>query len=101
MLLEFTNPLNESPLAFPVLECIHIAGFALSIGTVALVDLRLLGVGIKGEKPSELARDLSVWTLSGIVTMIMSGLLLFSSDPDRYYLNGAFQTKMVLLVLAI
>jgi hypothetical protein len=100
MLLEFVNPLNEYPLAFPITECIHIVGFAVSLGTVGVVDLRLLGVGLD-EKPAELGRALSIWTALGIATMIMSGMLLFSSDPDRYYLNGAFQLKMICLFLAI
>jgi len=38
------NPLNESSLAFPVLECVHIAGFICGVGTAALVDFRLLGM---------------------------------------------------------
>lgn len=100
MLLEFINPLNEYPLAFPITECIHITSFAISLGTVGLVDLRMLGVGV-AEKPADLARDLSIWTALGIAIMIMSGMLLFSSDPDRYYLNGAFQLKMICLFLAI
>lgn len=100
MLIEFVNPLNQYPLAFPITECIHIVSFAISLGTVAVVDLRLLGLGV-AEKPSELARDLWMWTAAGITIMIMSGMLLFSSDPDRYYLNGAFQLKMVCLLLAI
>ena len=44
-----TNPLNSSPLTFPILECIHIVGFALSAGTIALVDFRLLGIGMRRE----------------------------------------------------
>ena len=100
MLLEFVNPLNEYPLAFPICECVHIVSFAISLGTVSLVDLRVLGMGVE-EKPGELSRDLSIWTATGITLMIMSGMLLFSSDPDRYYLNGAFQLKMICLFLAI
>jgi len=99
MLIE--NPLNESPLAFPVLECIHIVGFALSVGTIAIVDFRLLDLWMRHQTPAELLRDTSLWTLAGIVVMIFSGLLLFSSDPDMYYLNLAFVFKMVVLLLAI
>jgi len=99
MLIE--NPLNSSPLAFPVLECIHIVGFALSVGTIALVDFNLLGVGIRRETPSQLAKDTFFWTLGGLAIMIFSGLMLFSSDPDMYYLNIAFDLKMFFLLLAI
>ena len=95
------NPLNESPLTFPVLECIHIIGFAFSVGTIALVDLRLLDVTMPRQTPAQLLKDTSLWTLAGIVTMILSGLMLFSSDPDMYYLNKSFLLKMVCLALAI
>lgn len=95
------NPLNSSELVFPVLECIHIVGFAFSVGTIALIDLRVLGVGKRYETPSQLYRDTWIWTLAGIITMIFSGLLLFSSDPDMYYLNWAFLIKMACLVAAI
>jgi hypothetical protein len=99
MLIE--NPLNSSPLAFPVLECFHIVGFALSIGTIAIVDFRLLGWGMRRETPAQLAKDTSLWTLGGLFLMLCSGLMLFSSDPDNYYLNLAFDLKMFFLLLAI
>jgi hypothetical protein len=96
-----TNPLNSSELAFPVLECIHIVGFALSIGTIAIVDFSILGVGLRGASPSQIAKDTWLLTLTGLVVMLFSGLLLFSSDPDMYYLNWAFLFKMVFFVSAI
>ena len=99
--LLISNPLNESELTFPVLECIHIIGFALSIGTIAIVDCRLLGIGLRRQTPAELLKDTSTWTLAGIVIMLLSGLMLFSSDPDMYYLNWAFLIKMFCLLLAI
>jgi len=95
------NPLNSSELAFPILECIHIVGFALSVGTIALVDFRLLGIGMTRQTPLELARDTGLWTLAGLVLMAFSGLLLFSSDPDMYYNNIPVDMKMFFLVLAI
>jgi hypothetical protein len=99
--LLITNPLNESPMAFPVLECIHIIAFAFSIGTIAIVDFRLLDLGMRHQTPAELLKDTSAYTLVGLVIMIFSGLLLFSSDPDMYYLNWAFLIKIFCLLLAI
>jgi hypothetical protein len=101
MLFLLENPLNESPYTFPVLECIHIVGFAFSVGTIGVVDLRLLGVGFKNYTAQELAQSMAPWTLFGLGVMLTSGPLLFSSDPDAYYLNFAFQLKMALLFLAI
>jgi hypothetical protein len=99
MLIE--NPLNGSELSFPILECFHIVGFALSVGTIAIVDFRLVGVGMRNETPAQLDKDTFFWTLGGLVLMVFSGLLLFSSDPDNYYLNIAFDLKMIFLLLAI
>jgi hypothetical protein len=96
-----TNPLNSSALAFPVLECFHIVGFAFSIGTIAIVDFSLLGIGLRGQSPAQLTRDTWLWTLGGLVVMLFSGLLLFSSDPDMYYLNWAFLIKMVFFISAV
>ena len=96
-----TNPLNSSALAFPILECIHIVGFAFSIGTIAIVDFSLLGLGLRGGSPAQLARSTWPLTLGGLVVMLFSGLLLFSSDPDMYYLNWAFLIKIAFFVSAV
>ena len=101
MLSAFENPLNENALVFPILECIHILGFAVTVGTIALVDFRLLGFGLLRQDVAELAKALAPWTLFGLVTVLLSGPMLFSSDPDMYYLNLSFQIKMVLLLVAI
>ena len=95
------NPLSTSPAAFPILECIHIAGFALSIGITALVDFRLLGFGLQKQTPAEIARAFDWWMLGGLIVALFSGLLLFSTDPDMYYLNWSFLIKMTCLLLAI
>jgi len=100
MLIAFENPLNESALAFPILECFHILGFAMTLGTIALVDFRLLGFGLR-QNAGDLAKAVAPWTLFGLIMVLVSGPLLFSSDPDMYYLNFSFQIKMVLLVLAL
>jgi len=99
MLIE--NPLNTSELAFPILECFHIVGFAIGIGTVAVVDFRLLGMGLRHQSPAQLTKDTSLWTLISLSVSVFAGLLLFSTDPDKYYLNLSFVFKMILLLLAI
>lgn len=95
------NPLNSNEWAFPLTECFHITSFALSIGTIMLVDLRLLGLALKRSTPGQLVKDTSMWTFAGLVIVIISGLLIFSSDPLRYIYNAGFQYKMVALLLAI
>ena len=96
-----TNPLNNNEWSFPLLECIHIAGFALSIGTIALVDLRMLGLAMRSQTSAVLAKTLAPWTLVGLALMLISGPMIFSSDPNMYLRNTSFRFKMVALLLAI
>ena len=96
-----SNPLNNNDWSFPLLECIHIAGFALSIGTIVLVDLRLLGLAMRTQPSAVLARTLAPWTLVGLALMLISGPLIFSSDPNMYLRNISFKFKMVALLTAI
>ena len=95
------NPLGISANGFAALECFHIAGFALAIGMTALIDFRLLGFGLLKESPAGIARSFDLWTLGGLIVAVFSGLLIFSTDPDMYYLNWSFLLKMAALVVAI
>ncbi|SPF35407.1 conserved membrane hypothetical protein [Candidatus Sulfopaludibacter sp. SbA4] len=95
------NPLNNNEWSFPLFECIHIAMFAMSIGTIAIVDFRLLGLAMRRQSPAELMKATWLWTLIGLTIVIMTGLVIFSSDPVRYYYNPAFRYKCIALVGAI
>jgi len=95
------NPLNEYSSAFPILESVHIAGIVCGVGTAALVDLRLLGIGLTQKSAGKLWSDTMPWTLSGFALAIVAGLLLFSIDPEMYFVNLAFRFKMFFLLLAI
>src|ERR1019366_7068698 len=96
-----TNPLNNNEWAFPLLEIIHITGFALSIGNIAIVDLHLQGLGMRHQSSAQLMKDTMPWTLVGLAVMLMSGPLIFSSDPNMYLHNSSFQFKMGALLVAI
>ena len=99
--MSILNPISEHSSAFPILECIHLIGIVCGVGTAALVNFRLLGVGLTQDSPSRLWSDTTPWTLSGLTLAIFSGLLLFSIDPAMYYVNEAFRLKMLMLLLAI
>jgi hypothetical protein len=95
------DALNNTEWAFPLAECFHIPAFALSIGTIALVDLRLLGVVLKRVSTAKLLRDTEPWTLIGLVIVIFSGALLFLSQTFIYLVNASFFFKIGCLVVAI
>ncbi|MBZ5608641.1 MAG: hypothetical protein LAP38_10305 [Acidobacteriia bacterium] len=94
-------PLNSNEWSFPFTECIHISMFAMSIGTIALVDLRMLGVGLRHQTPAQILKDTGIWTLVGLIIVVTSGFVIWASDPLRYYYNWSFRYKIIALALAI
>src|SRR3954466_13999957 len=93
--------INNTEWIFPAAECFHIAAFALSIGTIAIVDFRMLGFGMKKQTPAQLMKDTAPWTLLGLAIVLMSGPVLFLSDLGHYMLNQSFGFKFPRRFLAI
>ena len=105
MLLLQANPvsalLNSYEWVFPGSEIFHIVGFGVAIGTIALVDFSLLGVGLHRKGTQQLLKNTAPWTLTALVIVILAGLILFLTDPVHYLENPSFQFKITCLVLAI
>lgn len=97
----WSHAMNSYEWVFPAVQSLHFIGFAMSIGTIAIVDLGLLGLGMRRQAPAELAADLAPWTRAGIAVMLLSGLLMFSTDAVGYHHNPSFRFKMVCLLLAL
>ncbi|MGE0865400.1 MAG: DUF6644 family protein [Vicinamibacterales bacterium] len=86
---------------FPVIESVHLLALALLGGAIFLVDLRLLGLGLKDRPVSELARDARPWLLAALAGMILTGVPLFLSEPIKCYYSTAFWIKMTTLPIAL
>ncbi|HKV04811.1 MAG TPA: DUF6644 family protein [Candidatus Acidoferrales bacterium] len=95
------NPIARWEWVFPVVESIHICGFTLLVGTIVILDLRLLGVCLRGQPVSRLAHELAPWIWAGIIIQLTTGPFLFSGDPGEYVQIAAFRNKMLFLLLAL
>jgi hypothetical protein len=93
--------MNTVEWLFAAMECVHIGSFALSVGTIAMVDMSLLGAGVKGRSPAQILRATELWTMAGLMIVISAGLAIFSSDPLRYYYSPTFRFKMWALLAGI
>ena len=91
---------RESLWLFPAIETVHLLGMAALVGTVCVVDLRLLGWVMRRERVSELAGRLLPWAWAGFVVQVLTGAILFSSEAVKVYGNPAFRVKMLLILLA-
>ena len=86
---------------FPVIEAVHLLGLSVLGGAVLIVDLRLLGTGLKSWTPAELWREARPFTIGALVVMIATGVPLFLSEALKCYYNDSFWVKMTTLPIAI
>lgn len=93
--------IRESVWTYPVIESVHVLGLSLFMGLLLLWDLRLVGLTLRKVPISRMWRGLFPWIGLGAAIMIVSGLLLFWSDPVRFYANVFFRVKVVALALAL
>jgi hypothetical protein len=93
--------INESNWLFPAIEGVHIVALALLFGTVILLNLRLLGVMMRGRSLPQLARELEPFTLCSLIVILTSGALLFAAEAVKSFYSTPFRIKMVLLFAAI
>jgi len=92
--------IRESTLLYPVIETTHVLTLCLFLGMIAMLDLRLLGAGLRGVRVSEAAGRLLPLAAAGFAVMVISGGLLFYSGPVRAAGNIFFRIKVVMLALA-
>jgi len=93
--------IRNSQYAFPIVEFFHLAALAIIGGAILLVDMRLLGLGLKRTSVAQLARDAQPWVTGSLVVMLVSGIALYTSEATKCYQSPAFWIKMISLALAI
>lgn len=90
--------IRNSTYIFPVVEVFHLFGLTLLLGTVTVVDMRILGFGMRRQSVSDLASALTPWSVGAAILTIVSGILLFLSEAMKCYGNAAFPYKMWFLL---
>jgi cbb3-type cytochrome oxidase subunit 1 len=85
---------------FPLLESLHVVGATFVVGSILMVDLRLLRLAGREHALSRLMRDVVPWTWGAFVVAAVTGLGLFITRASAYVENRAFQIKVLLLLLA-
>jgi hypothetical protein len=93
--------LHESHYAYLALLAIHVLTLTIFVGTIAMVDLRLLGLTMGRVPVSEVMTRLLPWSAAGFVVMLGTGALLFYAAPVLGYHNVFFRFKMAALALAV
>jgi hypothetical protein len=87
----------ETLWAYPLLEAIHALGMAMLIGSLGLINMRVLGY--KAELPLLGTHDLLPLAWLGFTLNAVSGVALFTSDAIYFFSSYTFRIKLVLILL--
>lgn len=93
--------IRDATWGFAVIETLHIMALAVLLGSMLIVDLRLMGLGMTRQPVAELAGLLIPWFWASFFTMIATGICLFASEAVRLSQSGPFAYKMVFLFVAV
>jgi hypothetical protein len=86
---------------FPVIESVHLLGLCLLGGSLLVVDLRMLGWGLRDQPIARLARHARPYLVTSVVVLLVTGTLLFLSEAVKCYYNDAFWVKILTLPVAL
>ena len=86
---------------FPAIEAVHLLALGMIGGAVLVVDLRLLGAGLRDQALPKVARNAHPWLVGSLAAMVLTGVPLFLSEAVKCYFNPSFWVKMVTLVIAV
>jgi hypothetical protein len=92
--------IQQSTWMFPTIETVHVFALAAVFGSIALVDLRLLGVLSKERSVTVVTKELLPWTWGAFILAAVSGSLLFTSRAADYMQIWVFPAKFVFMGLA-
>ena len=101
--LEATAPaqaISQSAWMFPAAETIHVIAIALVVGSITVLDLRLLGLSWTRRPITEIAGEVLPWTWISFGVAAVAGVVMFVSAAGKYIVDLPFQLKFVLMFLA-
>lgn len=93
--------IRESMYAAPLINVAHLLTLVIVVGSLLVVDLRLLGRGMTGQPLARVARDARPWLIGGLVVMLLTGIPQVLATPIKEYYSPFFWTKMRLLAIAL
>ena len=89
---------NGMPWVWPAMETLHFLGLGLLVGTIGVLDLRLLGLARR--LPMAPLQRLVPWGVAGFILNVITGLVFFAGAPYQYIYNLAFQWKVLFMLAA-
>lgn len=92
--------IRNSAYWFPTLEAVHVMALGLMLGTITVVDLRLLGLASRERSAERVSDEVLKWTWAAFAVVALSGFTMFTTNARVYAHNTAFLIKLCLLAVA-
>ena len=92
--------LHESLYMYAITESTHVMSIMLFVGTIAMIDLRLLGISYSQVPVSQMLSRMLPWTIAGFVLLVFTGGMLFLAIPIRTYHSLWFRLKCLMILIA-
>ena len=92
--------LHESLYMYAITESTHVMSIMLFVGTIAMIDLRLLGISYRQVPVSQMLSRMLPWTVAGFALLMITGAMLFLAIPIRTYHSLWFRLKCLMILIA-
>ena len=96
-----SGAMQASRWAFPAASVFHLLGMVLFVGMRLVLDLRVTGWAFGSTAMSEVVRRVGPWSLVGAIVTVVSGMALYTAEPERMAANPLFQLKVAALAAAL
>jgi uncharacterized membrane protein YdcZ (DUF606 family) len=98
---EWVTTIATSRPLYGFVSVVHYSAVFFCVGTIVLLDLRILGLADRHDALAALAEQLRRWTWIGLASVVISGFLLFATQADGFAAATPFRIKVLIVVLAI
>ena len=99
--VSWITAVNNWVVSSVLLELTHYFGFFLLVGTIAAVDLRVLGIIGRRDTDDQLGKQLFPLMWTGLALAILSGFVMFAGQATLLYPNPVFRAKLLVIAFAI
>ena len=96
----FASTIRDGEFLFPSIECVHVLAITLVVGSICIVDLRLLGLASNRRSVAAVTAEVLPFTWTAFAFAVLTGAALFTSHAVGYAHNFQFRMKLLLLAFA-
>jgi hypothetical protein len=96
----WVETIGDTAWLYAAISIVHYLSFFICVGSMAIIDLRVMGIAAHERKATELAAQLFPWVWTGFGLAVLSGFLMFATDAGDWAPDPIFHYKLIVIFLA-